>query len=276
MLPFTKMQSLGNDFVLIDGVRQPFPFEIDLIRNLADRKKGIGFDQLLVAVSGEGDADFSMRIFNSDGSEAEQCGNGARCFAKFLRDQNLTDLDQFIVKTKNQTIGIQINSGLEITVDMGKPNFDPEFIPFVASSISGTYDLDFEGEILEISVLSFGNPHAVLLVNDIEAAPVERLGPLIESHSRFPNGANVGFAQPVTRSRIKLRVWERGVGETLACGSGACAATVACHKLGKIDDEVEVEFKGGVATVKWIDKGSILLSGPAETVFHGQIDLRFV
>jgi|TARA_B100000686_G_C16806854_1_gene991873 diaminopimelate epimerase len=276
MLAFTKMQSLGNDFVLIDGVRQPFPFEIDLIRNLADRKKGIGFDQLLVAVSGEGNADFSMRIFNRDGSEAEQCGNGARCFARFLRDQHLTDLDQFIVKTINQTIGIQINSGLEISVDMGKPNFDPAFIPFVASSISRTYDLDIEGEIVEISVLSFGNPHAVLLVNDIEAAPVERLGPLIESHSRFPNRTNVGFAEPVSRSRIKLRVWERGVGETLACGSGACAAVVACHKLGKIDDEVEIEFKGGIATAKWIDKGSVLLSGPAETVFHGQIDLRFL
>ena len=276
MLSFTKMQSLGNDFVLIDGIRQSFSYGVDLIKHLADRRTGIGFDQLLVAVSGDGDADFSMRVFNKDGSEAEQCGNGVRCFAKFLQDQHLTDLDQFVVKTINQNIGIQINSGLEIIVDMGKPNFDPAFIPFVASSISGTYDLDIEGEKGEISVLSFGNPHAVLLVNDIESAPVERLGPLIEGHSRFPNRTNVGFAQPVSRSKIRLRVWERGVGETLACGSGACAATVACHKLGEIDDEVEVEFKGGVATVKWNDKGSIFLSGPAETVFHGQIDLSFL
>ena len=276
MLSFTKMQSLGNDFVLIDGIRQSFSCGVDLIQHLADRRTGIGFDQLLVAVSGDGNADFYMRVFNKDGSEAEQCGNGARCFAKFLRDQHLTDLDQIIVKTINQTIGIQINSGLEIIVDMGKPNFDPAFIPFAASSISGTYDLDIEGEIVEISALSFGNPHAVLLVNDIETAPVERLGPLIESHSRFPNRTNVGFAQPVSRSKIRLRVWERGVGETLACGSGACAATVACHKLGEIDDEVEVEFKGGVATAKWTDKGSIFLSGPAETVFHGQIDLSFL
>ena len=272
MLSFTKMHSLGNDFVLLDGVRRPFHLGRDHIQHLADRHRGIGCDQLIVAEPGQNGADFSMRIFNTDGSEAEQCGNGARCFAKFLHDEGLTDQTRLVVDTGSRLIQLEIEDDWQVVVDMGAPGFEPGALPFDAQDEANVYQLDVAGEIVEISAISLGNPHAVLLVDDVDTAPVERLGPAIERHSRFPQRTNVGFACPITRSKIRLRVWERGVGETLACGSGACAAAVACHRLGRIDEEIEVELPGGIASVRWPGQGPVFLRGPAVTVYRGEID----
>ena len=272
MLSFTKMHSLGNDFVLLDGVRRPMHLGRDQIQHLADRHRGIGYDQLIVAEPGQNGADFSMRIFNTDGSEAEQCGNGARCFAKFLHEEGLTDQRRLIVDTGSRLIQLNIEDDWQVIVDMGAPGFEPADLPFDALDEANVYQLDVAGEFIEISAISMGNPHAVLLVDDIDAAPVERLGPAIERHPRFPQRTNVGFACPITRSKIRLRVWERGVGETLACGSGACAAAVACHRLGRIDEKIEVELPGGTASVRWPGQGPVFLSGPAVTVYRGEVD----
>ena len=272
MLSFTKMHSLGNDFVLLDGVRRPFHLGRDHIQHLADRHRGIGCDQLIVAEPGRNGADFSIRIFNTDGSEAEQCGNGARCFAKFLHDEGLTDQTRLVVDTGSRLIQLEIEDDWQVVVDMGAPGFEPGALPFDAQDEANVYQLDVAGEMVEISAISLGNPHAVLLVDDVDTAPVERLGPAIERHSRFPQRTNVGFACPITRSKIRLRVWERGVGETLACGSGACAAAVACHRLGRIDEEIEVELPGGIALVRWPGQGPVFLRGPAVTVYRGEID----
>ncbi len=272
MLSFTKMHSLGNDFVLLDGVRRPFHLGRDHIQHLADRHRGIGCDQLIVAEPGRNGADFSIRIFNTDGSEAEQCGNGARCFAKFLHDEGLTDQTRLVVDTGSRLIQLEIEDDWQVVVDMGAPGFEPGALPFDAQDEANVYQLDVAGETVEISAISLGNPHAVLLVDDVDTAPVERLGPAIERHSRFPQRTNVGFACPITRSKIRLRVWERGVGETLACGSGACAAAVACHRLGRIDEEIEVELPGGIASVRWPGHGPVFLRGPAVTVYRGEID----
>ena len=272
MLSFTKMHSLGNDFVLLDGVRRPFHLGRDHIQHLADRHRGIGCDQLIVAEPGRNGADFSIRIFNTDGSQAEQCGNGARCFAKFLHDEGLTDQTRLVVDTGSRLIQLEIEDDWQVVVDMGAPGFEPGALPFDAQDEANVYQLDVAGETVEISAISLGNPHAVLLVDDVDTAPVERLGPAIERHSRFPQRTNVGFACPITRSKIRLRVWERGVGETLACGSGACAAAVACHRLGWIDEEIEVELPGGIASVRWPGQGPVFLRGPAVTVYRGEID----
>ena len=272
MLSFTKMHSLGNDFVLLDGVRRPFHLGRDHIQHLADRHRGIGCDQLVVAEPGRNGADFSIRIFNTDGSEAEQCGNGARCFAKFLHDEGLTDQTRLVVDTGSRLIQLEIEDDWQVVVDMGAPGFEPGALPFDAQDEANVYQLDVAGETVEISAISLGNPHAVLLVDDVDTAPVERLGPAIERHSRFPQRTNVGFACPITRSKIRLRVWERGVGETLACGSGACAAAVACHRLGRIDEKIEVELPGGIASVRWSGQGPVFLRGPAVTVYRGEID----
>ena len=272
MLSFTKMHSLGNDFVLLDGVRRPFHLGRDHIQHLADRHRGIGCDQLIVAEPGRNGADFSIRIFNTDGSQAEQCGNGARCFAKFLHDEGLTDQTRLVVDTGSRLIQLEIEDDWQVVVDMGAPGFEPGALPFDAQDEANVYQLDVAGETVEISAISLGNPHAVLLVDDVDTAPVERLGPAIERHSRFPQRTIVGFACPITRSKIRLRVWERGVGETLACGSGACAAAVACHRLGRIDEEIEVELPGGIASVRWPGQGPVFLRGPAVTVYRGEID----
>ena len=272
MLSFTKMHSLGNDFVLLDGVRRPFHLGRDHIQHLADRHRGIGCDQLIVAEPGRNGADFSIRIFNTDGSQAEQCGNGARCFAKFLHDEGLTDQTRLVVDTGSRLIQLEIEDDWQVVVDMGAPGFEPGALPFDAQDEANVYQLDVAGETVEISAISLGNPHAVLLVDDVDTAPVERLGPAIERHSRFPQRTNVGFACPITRSKIRLRVWERGVGETLACGSGACAAAVACHRLGRIDEEIEVELPGGIASVRWSGQGPVFLRGPAVTVYRGELD----
>ncbi len=225
-----------------------------------------------MAEPGKNGADFSMRIFNADGSKAEQCGNGARCFAKFLHDEGLTDQRRLIVDTGSRLIQLEIEDDWQVMVDMGAPGFEPAALPFDAQDEASVYQLDVAGEMVEISAISLGNPHAVLLVDDVDAAPVERLGPAIERHPRFPQRTNVGFACPITRSKIRLRVWERGVGETPACGSGACAATVACYRLGRIDEEIEVELPGGIASVRWPGQGSVFLRGPAVTVYRGEID----
>ena len=272
MLSFTKMHSLGNDFDLLDGVRRPFHLGRDHIQHLADRHRGIGCDQLIVAEPGRNGADFSIRIFNTDGSQAEQCGNGARCFAKFLHDEGLTDQTRLVVDTGSRLIQLEIEDDWQVVVDMGAPGFEPGALPFDAQDEANVYQLDVAGETVEISAISLGNPHAVLLVDDDDTAPVERLGPAIERHSRFPQRTNVGFACPITRAKIRLRVWERGVGETLACGSGACAAAVACHRLGRIDEEIEVELPGGIASVRWSGQGPVFLRGPAVTVYRGEID----
>jgi diaminopimelate epimerase len=273
MLPFTKMHSLGNDFVLLDGVRQPFALDLDCIRRLVDRRTGIGCDQLIVAEPGRNGADFSMRIFNTDGTESGQCGNGARCFAKFLHDEGLTDQRRITVETPDRSIQLEIEDGWQVTVDMGPPLFEPPGVPFDAPEQANVYALEVAGEIVELSAISMGNPHAVLLVEEVEAAPVSRIGPAIEYHPRFPKRTNVCFARPTNRGQIQLRVWERGVGETRACGSGACAAVVACRRLGQVDDEVDVVQLGGIARVRWPGEGSVFLSGPATTVYHGEIDL---
>ena len=272
MLSFTKMHSLGNDFVLLDGVRRPMHLGRDLIQHLADRHRGIGYDQLIVAEPGQNGADFSMRIFNADGSEAEQCGNGARCFAKFLHDEGLTDQTRLVVDTGSRLIQVEIEDNWQVMVDMGAPGFEPSALPFDVQDEANVYQLEVAGQMVEISAISMGNPHAVLLVDDVDTAPVERLGSAIERHSRFPQRTNVGFACPITRSKIRLRVWERGVGETLACGSGACAAAVACYRFGLIDEEIEVELPGGIASVRWLGQGPVFLRGPAVTVYRGEID----
>ena len=234
MLAFTKMQSLGNDFILVDGVRRPFELDKDQIRYLADRHLGIGCDQVLVVEPTNSSADFAMRIFNADGSEAEHCGNGARCFARFVHEEGLSDKRRLAVLLKSRTINIEIEDDWQVVVEMGEPIFDPSEIPFESDEYKSVYELEVYDEVHKVYVVSMGNPHVVILVDDVNAVDVGSLGPAIEQHSRFPQGVNVGFVSPITRSDIRLRVWERGVGETLACGSGACAAVVSCHRAGQV------------------------------------------
>ncbi len=272
---FIKMHGLGNDFVVIDAIRQTVQLSPGQIRFIADRHFGIGCDQLLLVESPDrGGADFRYRIFNADGEEVEQCGNGARCFARFVRDRGLTDKKKIRVETRAGLIELQVEADNRITVDMGAPRFEPDTIPFQAEARADEYLLEVEGETVSLGVLSMGNPHAVLRVDEVESAPVERLGPAIESHPRFPKRVNVGFMEVVNRNRIRLRVFERGVGETLACGSGACAAMVMARQWGLIDDKVAVELPGGELTITWQGEGaSVLMTGPAEKVFEGRIEL---
>lgn len=281
-LKFTKMHGIGNDFIVIDAVTTtPIKLSPSKIRKLADRHFGIGCDQLLIVEAPtEPDVDFNYRIFNSDGSEVEQCGNGARCFAKYVRDRKLTARNPVRVKTLSGRYEIGINPDNTYSVDMGVPVFEPEKIPFSPSRSHNPnsdqpqdqYSVQVDDSVFELSVLSMGNPHAVLHVENIETAPVEKVGALLESHSSFPNRANIGFMQVISPEEINLRVYERGAGETLACGTGACAAVVAGIKLGLLDDEVQVNLPGGSLKILWPgDTQSVTLSGPAKTVFHGQI-----
>lgn len=276
MLRFTKMHSIGNDFILLDGVRQPIHLTPKQVRKLANRRRGIGCDQLIIAGPGRSDTDFSMRIYNTDGSEAEHCGNGIRCFARFLHDQGLTTQKQLSVSIEDRCVFVNIEPDWAIIVEMGEPVFTPSALPFITDHESDTYQLDVAGENVQISAISLGNPHAVLLVDDVSIAPVERLGPLIERHSSFPRRINVGFVSLVSRSKIRLRVWERGVGETLGCGSGACAAVVACHRFGHVGNDTEVELPGGIVRVNWLGEGSVFLQGTAVTVYEGQIYLESI
>ncbi len=274
-LTFTKMQGAGNDFVVLDGVRQPLNLNPEQFRFLADRHFGVGCDQiLLVEPATRADCDFRYRIFNADGGEVEQCGNGARCFVRFVRDHGLTRKDEIQVETLGGLIHPRLATDGEVSVDMGVPRFEPKDIPFDAGQRQPLYDLEVDGRTIQVSVLSMGNPHAVQVVADVDAAPVNTQGPKIERHPRFPKRVNAGYMQVVDRKHVRLRVWERGAGETLACGTGACAAVVAGRQSGLLDDTVKVSLPGGTLTVSWPGEGRpVILTGPAVTVYEGTIDL---
>ena len=274
-LRFAKMQGQGNDFVVLDGVRQEVALDGDAVRALADRHFGVGCDQVLVVEKpASGANDFLYRIYNADGDEVEQCGNGARCFARFVLDEGLTTKREIAVETKSGVIRPKIEDSGQVTVDMGVPRFDPRDVPFVAAQAPAlTYEIRVAGLPVQVSVLSMGNPHAVQLVEDVERAPVTTQGPLIERHPAFPNRVNAGYLQPLTRSHVKLRVWERGAGETLACGTGACAAVVTGIRLGLLDRDVRVTTRGGDLRICWNGDGSpVMMTGDAVRVFDGEIE----
>ena len=272
-LKFTKMQGAGNDFVVIDGVSRSLTLSPEKIRKLADRHMGIGCDQvLLIEPPAQPDMDFHYRIFNADGGEVEHCGNGARCFAKYVLDHKLCARNPIRVSTLAGPLELFATRNGLYSVQMGVPEFNPAAIPFVIDTASHLYTLDVDGEPCDLSVLSMGNPHAVIQVDDTETAPVEQLGAALQQHPAFPQRANIGFMQVLSAEQIRLRVFERGVGETLACGTGACAAVVAGIKLGLLNQKVKVYLPGGRLDIHWQGDGqSVRLSGPAKTVFHGQI-----
>jgi diaminopimelate epimerase len=270
-LRFTKMQGLGNDFVVLDGVRQRVELTPEKVRALADRHFGVGCDQVLVVEPAQGDADFRYRIFNADGDEVEHCGNGARCFVVFARDKGLTDKRELRVETKNGLIVPRLEANGEVTVDMGPPRLRAADVPFTGGSGEPVEWLEVDGAMVEVSVLSMGNPHAVQVVASVDAAPVTTQGPRIERHPRFPHGVNAGYMQVVDRATIRLRVWERGAGETLACGTGACAAVVAGIRRGLLDSSVRVQTRGGELRIAWQGNGApVSMTGPATTVFEGE------
>ncbi|MDO8315264.1 MAG: diaminopimelate epimerase [Rugosibacter sp.] len=271
---FTKMQGAGNDFVVLDAIRQTLALTTPQIRFIADRHFGIGCDQILVVEKTTlPDVDFRYRIFNADGGEVEQCGNGARCFVRFVHEQGLTTQRQIRVETLSGIISPQLEATGEVTVDMGRPRFLPAEIPFISESDALVQTLVVGDTSVDISVVSMGNPHAVQVVADIDTAPVAQLGPLIESHVRFPRRVNAGFMQVLDAHTARLRVYERGAGETLACGTGACAAVVAGIRRQLLTSPVRVITRGGELTIAWNGADSVLLTGPAMTVFTGEIDL---
>jgi len=275
LLRFTKMEGLGNDFVVVDATRSPFTLSAAAIRRVADRRFGVGCDQVLVVEPARGmngiGADFRYRIFNSDGGEVEQCGNGARCFVIFVRERGLTTKREIRVETAGGLIVPKLEDDGEVTVDMGVPRFAPADVPFIGGTGAIAEPLDVDGDVVEISALSMGNPHAVQRVDDVERAPVATQGPRIERHPRFPERVNAGFMQVVDRATIRLRVYERGAGETLACGTGACAAVVAGRRLGLLDERVRVITRGGELSIAWTGDGApVMMKGPAHTVFEGE------
>lgn len=274
-LRFTKMHGLGNDFVVIDAVTQPVKLSAENVRFLADRHFGIGCDQLLVvAPPSNPDADFRFRIYNQDGNEVENCGNGARCFAKFVRDHRLTGKHDITVETLKGRMVLHVLDNGEVAVDMGVPKLVPIDIPFVASERASVYSVELDSQTIELSAISMGNPHAVLVVDAVTAAPVVELGSQLQRHERFPEGVNVGFMAVLSSSEIDLRVLERGVGETLACGTGACAAVVAGRLRGLLDPVVKVNLPGGSLTIEWQGENHpVIKTGPAITVFDGAINL---
>lgn len=274
-LRFSKMHGLGNDFVVIDGVSQNVRLTPEKIRAIADRNFGVGCDQILLVETPETpDVDFRYRIFNCDGSEVENCGNGARCFAVFVRERKLTGKSVIKVETAGGLIELRVQKDEQVSVDMGVPRLEPTQIPFVADARAITYPIDVAGKSYDISAVSMGNPHGVLVVDNVTTAPVAEIGPIIEKHSRFPARVNVGFMQIITRNEINLRVFERGVGETLACGTGACGAVVAGRLRGLLDENVKVNLPGGSLYIQWAGDGqSVIMTGPAVTVFHGQIKI---
>ncbi|MEQ1772859.1 MAG: diaminopimelate epimerase [Burkholderiales bacterium] len=274
-LKFTKMHGLGNDFVVLDATRQPLVLDRDQLRLLANRHFGVGCDQILqVEPARTPDTDFYYRIFNADGGEVEQCGNGARCFVRYVHDKGLSQKHAIRVGTLSGIIEPMLESDGEVTVNMGAPIFEPPLIPFVARERALTYELAIDKKMIEISSLSMGNPHAVQIVPDVLKADVETEGPLIESHPRFPKRVNAGFMQVMNRGHIKLRVYERGAGETLACGTGACAAVVAGNQRGLLDARVRVTTRGGDLGISWTGEGSpVMMTGPAVTVYDGEMDI---
>jgi len=284
-LRFTKMQGAGNDFVVLDATRAPLDLDAAQWRRLADRRFGVGADQILIVEPGVAPGvDFRYRIFNgASGDEVEQCGNGARCFVRFVRARGLTDKKTLVVETMNRRLELREQADGRVTVDMGAPDFEPLHVPFDTTWLaprsveSGLplWPVELgEGRSVAVAVVSMGNPHAVQLVADVDAAPVASDGPRIEKHPRFPRGVNAGFVQVVSRGSVRLRVWERGAGETLACGTGACAAVAAGIRLGLLDPRVDVETRGGRLTIEWKGESApVLMTGPAETVFEGEIEL---
>ena len=281
-LRFTKMQGAGNDFVVLDATRQALELSPAQYRFLADRRFGIGADQvLIVGPSPAPGIDFSYRIVNADGSEVEQCGNGARCFVRFVRDAGLSDKPAIRVQTLSGVIEPRLQADGRVTVDMGAPIFEPLRIPFDAGGLRPRMVNGFElwpvavaGRAVEIAIVSMGNPHAVKRVDDVDTAAVAELGPAIEGHSRFPKKVNAGFLQVLTRRHVKLRVYERGAGETLACGTGACAAVVSGIRLGWLDSQVDVDMRGGRLSIEWAGGDApVLMTGPAVRVFDGEIEL---
>jgi len=274
-IKFTKMHGLGNDFIVIDAINQSLSLTAEQVRLLADRHFGIGCDQLLlVEPATSGEADFRYRIYNADGGEVGQCGNGARCFMRFVNEQGLSDKSELYVETAGGPLRLTREADGQVTVNMGVPRLQPGEIPFDAPAYAPLYPLSAAGHELEIAALSIGNPHAVLLVDDIDSAPVAELGPVIESHPRFPERVNAGFMQVVDPQTIHVRVYERGAGETLACGSGACAAVVAGQLWERLDTRVKVFLKGGELMVSWRGKGKpVMMTGPATTVYQGHIEL---
>jgi len=292
-LRFTKMQGAGNDFVVLDATRHPMPLTSDQLRRVGDRRFGVGCDQILVieapAKDAAPDVDFGYRIFNSDGSEVEQCGNGARCFVRYVVDKGLTDKRTIRVQTINALLELRLQDDGRVTVDMGAPVFDLPRIPFDPKDTMPRHENGFErwplslgdGMTAEVAVVSMGNPHAVQRVDDVDQAPVGFVGPLVEHHESFPRRVNAGFLQIVSRGEVKLRVFERGAGETLACGTGACAAVVAGIRLGWLDAAVEVHTRGGDLRIEWAGmtpggpglSAPVYMTGPAQTVFEGEIEL---
>ena len=277
-LRFAKMQGQGNDFVVFDGVRQRVELTAERVRAIANRHFGIGCDQVLVVERAVDPAnDFRYRIWNADGGEVEQCGNGARCFARFVLDEGLTAKREIRVETASGVIAPRVEDSGQVTVDMGAPRFEPREVPFVAERMQPTYPLTVAGVAIDASVLSMGNPHAVQVVEDVDRAPVTTQGPLIEHHRAFPNRVNAGYMEVLSRGHVKLRVWERGAGETLACGTGACAAVVAGIRRGLLDETVRVTTRGGDLVIRWPGKTNaaapVMMTGDAVRVFDGETDL---
>jgi len=272
-LRFSKMHGLGNDFMVIDAINQKVDLSAKIIRGWSDRHFGIGFDQLLtVEPADRDDVDFRYRIYNADGGEVEHCGNGARCFARFVRDKKLTDKATISVNTHSGVIVLHVNDDGQVRVDMGEPRFDPAALPFTAVNQQSHYNLTIDDEVLSIGAVSVGNPHAILQVKNVDAAAVSEYGPKIESHPDFPNRVNAGFLQVLDKQHIRLRVYERGVGETLACGTGACAAVAVGQLWGLLSSQVEVELTGGKLIIEWSGTGStMMMTGPATHVFDGEI-----
>lgn len=272
-IQFSKMQGAGNDFMVIDAINQPITLTTEQIQKLAHRQFGVGFDQLLL-VENSTVADFKYRIFNADGGEVAQCGNGARCFVRFVIDQGLTKKHEISVETASGIITPKLEENGMVTVNMGAPRFTLDEIPFLADNLANTYTLEVNVQRIEISALSMGNPHAVQIVEDVEAAPVAALGHQIEMHPRFPERVNAGFMQILDPHHIKLRVYERGSGETLACGTGACAAVVAGIQQGRLQSPVTVSARGGELHIAWQGGNNpVMMTGPAVTVFTGTLIL---
>ena len=282
-LKFTKMQGAGNDFVVLDATRAPIDLSREQLRRLGDRRFGVGADQILLIEPGAADdIDFGYRIFNNTGDEVEHCGNGARCLVRYVHEHGLTTRKTVRVQTVNNRLLLQLQDDGRVTVDMNQPVFDHERLPFDARGLQAQPEGDFalwplplaEGRCVQVAVLSMGNPHAVQRVDDVRDAPVALLGPQIERHPRFARKVNAGFMQVISRRQIALRVYERDAGETLACGTGACAAVVAGIRLGWLDSRVEVQARGGVLTIEWAGaQAHVLMTGPAQTVYEGEITL---
>ncbi|HTN31300.1 MAG TPA: diaminopimelate epimerase [Pseudomonas sp.] len=275
LLRFTKMHGLGNDFMVLDLISQHAHIQPKHAKAWGDRHTGIGFDQLLIVEPpGDPDVDFRYRIFNADGSEVEQCGNGARCFARFVLDKRLTSKRRIRVQTKSGVIELRVRSDGQISVDMGAPRLAPAQIPFQAEAEALSYRVEVDGREVELAAISMGNPHAVLRVDNVDTAPVHELGPKLEQHPRFPQRVNVGFLQIIDRHQARLRVWERGAGETQACGTGACAAAVAAIRQGWMDSPVQLELPGGRLSIEWAGPGRpVIMTGPAMRVYEGHIRL---